>query len=152
LRSKETHLHVQSWQAVVADGDAQKSICIQTPFVLVGKHKDCQIQVAPKLPKRIDLFPFAPSKVNIGGLSISTSLPTPVTGPQKLSQARRNSRPNCPATLNRWNWPCSATLKAGTKQAIILAVDWTDWACAGRFIRVCFRFISRNSWPFGTMV
>lgn len=93
MRSKETHLHVQSWQAVVADGDAQKSICIQTPFVLVGKHKDCQIQVAPKLPKRIDLFPFAPSKVNIGGLSISTSLPTPVTGPaETLAQTvRRHS-------------------------------------------------------------
>ncbi len=226
MRSKETHLHVQSWQAVVADGDAQKSICIQTPFVLVGKHKDCQIQVekhgvpdfaylvvsnknkieawpltaemkflastsgklsisfesvtvsftaqnslgtpqiydlpkvliasrneefncamkksiqitsnksvliignrrpsncriqgaqlaacdialvydksrvwiidlvaersAPKLPKRIDMFPLAPGKVNIGGLSISTSLPTPVTGPaETLAQTvRRHS-------------------------------------------------------------
>ena len=45
MRSKKTHLHVQSWQAMFADGDAQKSICIQTPFVLVGKHKDCQVQI-----------------------------------------------------------------------------------------------------------
>lgn len=45
LRSKEPHPHAQSWQVVIADGDTQESISIQTPFVLVGKHKACQVQI-----------------------------------------------------------------------------------------------------------
>lgn len=47
----------------------------------------------PKLPKRIDLFPLAPNKVDIGRLSISISLPKPDTGPaETLSQTvRRHS-------------------------------------------------------------
>ena len=45
MRSEEPHPHVQSWQAVITNGDAQESISVQTPFVVVGKHKDCQIQI-----------------------------------------------------------------------------------------------------------
>ena len=224
MRSEEPHLYTQSWRVVVSDGDAQKSTSIETPFVLVGKHKDCQIQIekhdfpdfaylvvstnnkieawplavgieflslaneqlpisvesvtvsftaenslgspqvydlpkvliarrgkiertsknsvlvtankrvliigsrrpsncrirgaqlaicdialvydgfrvwiidlvaerSPPLTKRIDLFPLAPTKVNVGGLSISISLPTPDTGPaETLGQTvRRHS-------------------------------------------------------------
>lgn len=30
---------------MIADGETQESVTVQTPFVLVGKHKDCQIQI-----------------------------------------------------------------------------------------------------------